>query len=130
MKKKFAVVAAVSICMFIVLISGTALFIDSKAEKSSGEYSLVLLNEIEQLTTPETGENPAKDMFAQLESQLRKESSKVQNNSIRQTAAVCMMAAVFYLLLLFGYLYNRIFHPLCRLEDYADRIAKGDMDFP
>lgn len=130
MKKKFVVVAVVSICMFIVMTSGIALFIDSKAEKSGGEYSLVLLNEIEQLTTPETGENPAQDMFVQLKSQLRQESSKTQNNSIRQTAAVCMMAAVFYLLLLFGYLYSRIFHPLCRIENYADRIAKGDMDFP
>ena len=130
MKKRFAVTVIASICLFLALIAGLMIFMESRIKDSSVGNGLVLLNEIEQLTTPVGEDNPAREEITQLENQLRQENVKAQMARFRQITAVCMLTAVLCMLGIFGYIYMRILRPFGRLEEYADRIAKGDMDFP
>lgn len=130
MKKRFVMMVTACICLFIALSCSIMVFMKSRAGTDNVENSLVLLNEIEQLTTPEKGDHPAQGEIDRLEDRLRQGSESIQEIRLRQITAVYMLTAVFSMLGLSGYIYIRILRPFGRLEEYADRVAKGDMDFP
>ena len=98
-------------------------------EKSTGsENGLVLLNEIEQLTMDENGDNPAQEQVERLRELLRQETVGIHAQSLRRsimllicTGAVCLMFVLFYL-------YYEIVRPFCKLEIYAEQIAGGNLD--
>ena len=106
MKKQFLKTAVIVLCLFIVTTAGYMFYSEkNKMEKSTGTGNwLVLLNEIEQLTMDENGDNPAHEHVERLRELLRQETVETHTGSLRQSVmmsicagAVCLMFMLFYL---------------------------------
>lgn len=130
MKKQFVVMIVISIGALLFLFTGGMMLIESEIRTSSSNDSLVLLNEIDQLTSSNEGENPAQKEIDQLRERLREESTQGLKIMIRKMAAVCMIFMVLCLLSWSGYIYFRVLKPFYKLEKYAGQVARGDLDFP
>ena len=130
MKKQFVKTALIILCLFSVMAAGGVFYFGkSMARKDTGtENGLVLLNEIEQLTMDENGNNPAHDHVERLRELMRQEKAEVHIQILRRSivlftciAAVCLMLALLYL-------YHKIVRPFCKLEVYAEQVAGGNLD--
>lgn len=113
----------------LFLVCGGFLFFSVKTETDmeTGER-LVLLNEIEQLTSAADGGNPAKEQIALLQEELQKESA-AGRSEYRKNIIVCFGALMFaYVLFVLCYLYVKILRPFGKLEAYAGEVAKGNLD--
>lgn len=130
MKKQFVKTALIILCLFIVMAAGGMIYLEkSMVRKGAGtENGLVLLNEIEQLTMDENGNNPAHDHVKRLRELMRQETAQVHTQTLRRSivlvtciAAVCLASALLYL-------YHKIVRPFCKLEAYAERVARGDLE--
>lgn len=114
--------------LFLVLMIGCTVYLGKSMKKAEDVNGLVLLNEIEQLTMEEEGENPAQSEIDALRDQLQKKSAEGQRTDIRWIAGTYLGATVLYLIAVWTYLYFKILRPFYTLESYAGRVAKGDMD--
>lgn len=133
MKKQLAKTALAFTCFYVAIAVCGMVLLERNMTGVSGagadtENKLVLLNEIEQLTTDDSGYNPAHDKLAILKSRLRQEALEEQVHHMRRTAAFFICFTVFYLLMGFWYIYFKIVRPFYKLEDYAQQIAKGNLD--
>ena len=129
MKKQLVKITLVFIGLFSILAYISLFLIEENVTKKDAENALVLLNEIEQLTTDAEGYNPAGKKIEILQTHLREQNIETQKNNIRQTAVFYLCFTVACLLLVFGYIYFKILRPFSKLEQYAERVAKGDLDF-
>lgn len=130
MKRQFAAMVMVSIGVFLLFFVGGVMLIEKEIRVNSTKDNLVLLNEINQLTSSNEGESPAQKEIDQLGERLKEESTEGWKVIIRQMAAACMIFTVLCLLSWSGYLYFRILKPFYRLEEYAGQVARGDLDIP
>lgn len=130
MKGKFIKLVIASIGCFLVLTVGILAFMEKRTEAGEKGKGLVLLNEIDQLTTHKDGSNPAKEEIVQLGRLLKEESGEGRKTMEREVTLIVMGAALLCMIAVFGVIYGRIIAPFYRLEKYADEIAKGNMDFP
>lgn len=113
----------------LFLVCGGFLFFSVKTETDmeTGER-LVLLNEIEQLTSAADGSNPAKEQIALLREELQKESA-AGRTEYRKNIVVWSGALMFaYVLFVLCFLYVKILRPFGKLEAYAGEVAKGNLD--
>ncbi len=95
---------------------------------SGAENRLVLLNEIEQLTTDNEGRNPAQEEIGRLKNSLHDGTADQQGAMMRRMfvffvcfTAVCLLAG-------FVCLYIWILRPFYKLETYAEQIAGGNLE--
>ena len=102
--------------------------INRQAIMTPGER-LVLLNEIEQLTTGADGINPAGEEFSLLGEQLAQGTGEYRGEETAMLAVLYLGITTAYLLAVFLYIYVKILRPFHKLEHYADRVAKGDLEF-
>ncbi len=130
MKRKFAQLVIVCICCFLALTVGSLVFMENRIKTEETGSKLVLLNEIDQLTTDKDGSNPAKEEIARLGELLKRESAEGQKTMAGELTLIYMTAALLCMAAVFGVVYSRILAPFYRLEKYADEIAKGNMAFP
>lgn len=132
MKKQFVAITLAFLALFMLSVFCGMLFLKNeiKESKAGADNALVLLNEIEQLTTDENGIHPASEEIAALRETLHQESAawQIQETGRLFTYYICFTAC--FLLFVFAYLYFKILRPFYKLEDYASRIAKGDLDVP
>lgn len=128
MSKEIKNVLLVSISLFLAIMAGCTLYLEKRMENTENVNELVWLNEIEQLTSDGKGENPAHSEIEALRSQLKSKSGAVQENYIRRIAFTYLCVTTGYLMVVFLYLYLQILRPFRKLENYADRVAKGDFD--
>lgn len=113
----------------LFLVFGGFLFFSVKTESSVADGErLVLLNEIEQLTTAEDGSNPAGEEIALLQAELRGETSAGRKTYAGKLAVECGILMFFYVLFVMGLLYVKILRPFVKLEAYAGELAKGNFD--
>lgn len=130
MRKQFAKMASAYLCFFILIAFAVSYFLGRRVVETGMEAGnrLVLLNEIEQLTTDSEGINPAEDEFRILKEALQKESVEGQAAYIGR---VGFFNACLTLLFVSGgllYIYVKILRPFYKLESYAEEIAKGNFD--
>lgn len=85
----------------------------------------VMLNEIRQLTTDETGHNPAQKQLEELAGLMQTQTNTTNYYDI--IFPYFGITAV-YLILVFFYIYWKIIRPFGKLKDYANQIAKGNLD--
>ncbi len=130
MKKQFLKTAVIVLCLFIVTTAGYMFYSEkNKMEKSTGTGNwLVLLNEIEQLTMDENGDNPAHEHVERLRELLRQETVETHTGSLRQSVMMSICAGAVCLMFMLFYLYHKIVRPFCKLEHYAEEIAGGNLD--
>ena len=130
MKTQFLKTALIAVCLFAVTaVAGMAFFEGRLTEQGKGaENGLVLLNEIEQLTTNENGCQPAREHMERLRIYLRQETAEGLSWDLRRTGVFYICIATAALLFVLLYLYVKIVKPFCRLEAYAEQIAKGDLE--
>lgn len=112
--------------LFLLFICYT-LALQSSTGKENTESVTVLLNEIEQLTTKKDGSNPAKAQIDRLQEKIKQGSAIEQKKNIRKTGAAYLGFMFAYAAVLFLYLYLKLIRPFWKLEDYAEKIAKGDL---
>lgn len=117
------------LCLFGIMAVCSFFFTERYVEKKGAENELVLLNEIEQLTTDAAGSNPAWEEIVLLKEQLQADTMVEQQTVFRRFAFFYLCFVFVCLLLGIGYIYYKILRPFYKLEKYADRIAKGDFDF-
>lgn len=131
MKKQFIRMGLFLFCIFgIIAIAGIFClerYVAWAGEAADAQSGLVLLNEIEQLTKEDEGENPAKEAIGLLREQLRQETTAKRRDVLWQIGALAFGTAAVCLLFLFFMLYFKIVKPFWKLENYAGRLAKGDL---
>lgn len=132
MKKQFVAITLTFLALFLFSVFCGILFLEKeiKESKAGADNALVLLNEIEQLTTDENGFQAASGEIVALKEELRKESVAWQIWETRRLFTYYIGFTACFLLFVFAYLYCKILRPFYKLEDYASRIAKGDLDVP
>lgn len=130
MKKQFVKTALSIICLFVAITAGSIFYFEGKIMNTgTGTKSgLVLLNEIEQLTTNEEGYNPAHDNMRRLREILQQKTVEGQIQVLHRSAILYICIATACLLFVLLYLYHKIVRPFCKLESYAGQIAKGDLE--
>lgn len=130
LKKQFLKTALVWISLFL-FISFTALYLLGKRAEEAGTQErnrLVLLNEIEQLTTDEEGGNPAGNELEMLRAELQRENAAGQTAYLKRAGIFNIVLAFLFLTVGMLYVYCRVLRPFYKLENYADEIAKGNFD--
>lgn len=117
------------LCLFCIIAVCSFFLTERYVEEKGAENELVLLNEIEQLTTDAAGSNPAWEEIVLLKERLQADTMVEQQTVFRRFAVFYLCFVFVCLLLGIGYIYYKILRPFYKLEKYADRIAKGDFDF-
>lgn len=129
MKKQLIKTALILIVIFLVMALCVEYFLKKNIVGTNAENELVLLNEIEQLTTDGSGFNPAQEEIKALQDRLQKETVQAQQSSIRMISAIYVCFTLFCLIAGFFYIYFKVLRPFSKLEKYAEQVAKGNFDF-
>ncbi|MBD5494232.1 MAG: HAMP domain-containing histidine kinase [Lachnospiraceae bacterium] len=129
MKKQLIKSALILIGIFLVVALCVEYFLERNIIGTDAENELVLLNEIEQLTTDGEGYNPAQEEIGALQERLQKETALAQQSSIRKVSAIYVCFILFCLIAGFFYIYYKVLRPFSKLEKYAEQVAKGNFDF-
>lgn len=129
-KRQFIKSALAVMGILIGISLGVEYFLEKNIMGADAGNGLVLLNEIEQLTTDEKGRNPASEEIEALEEYLRQNTVQAQQSVMRRLSVfyvcftcVCLIMGIFYV-------YYKILRPFSKLEKYAEQVAKGNLDFP
>lgn len=126
MKERLAGITAVFAAIIITL---TAVFCISGSsttpQETQSEY-IVAVNEIEQLIRSGNSDEAA-EKASELQQIIR--SSGVEAHSHFRVPAMGV-TALFFVLVIFGYVYFAILHPFDKLENWAEKIAHGDFNVP
>jgi len=112
--------------LFFLFAGYTFLLEGSAGEEDAGNL-IVLLNEIRQLTAMEDGSNPAGAQIDRLQEEVGQVSAIEQKKDIKRIGAAYVGFMFAYVAVLFFYLYFKIIRPFGKLEEYAQKIAKGDL---
>lgn len=129
MRKQLIKMVVAELCLFGIMVVCSFFLMERYAEDKGAENELVLLNEIEQLTTDAADSNPAWEEIALLKEQLQVDTVVERRAVLRRFVVFYLCFVLACLLLGIGYIYCKILRPFYKLEKYADRIAKGDFDF-
>lgn len=129
MKKQLIKSALIFIGIFLVIALCVEYFLEKNIMGTDAENELVLLNEIEQLTTDGEGYNPAQEEIRALQDRLQKETARAQQSSIRKVSSIYVCFTLLCLIAGFFYIYYKILRPFSKLEKYAEQVAKGNFDF-
>lgn len=129
MRKKLIKTALILIGIFLVMSLCVEIFLEKNIVSTDAENELVLLNEIEQLTTDGEGYNPAKEEIGALQDRLQKGTVQAQQSSIRMISAIYACFTLLCLIAGFFYIYYKMLRPFSKLEKYAEQVAKGNFDF-
>lgn len=113
--------------ILFLLFTGYTFLLENGIGKEDTENLNVLLNEIVQLTAREDGSNPAKAQFEKLQEEVKRVSTKEQKKEIKKKGAAYFVFLFVYAGALFLYFYYKLIRPFGKLEDYAHKIAKGDL---
>lgn len=118
---------------FLLLLLGlVGLLLYSAGTELTGEQqrgeALVRLNEIRQLGKNADGFNPAEEQIDSLQEWIREESGAGQSRLVKKLLLTFLIFGALYLFTLFGCVYWKILKPFERLEEYAERIAGGDLE--
>ncbi len=128
MKRELARIMLLFTIVLLVGCVGIHVYFRGKASLAgAGENNLVLLNEIEKLTSDEEEDSPAKAQIEKLRVQL---GNGANNGYIREDQEVIAYFCLFmiYTAALLLYLYRKILKPFFELEQYAGQIAKGNLN--
>lgn len=130
MKKQFVtlMISFFAVLLLCAFFGMRLLENEIKKSKAEADNTIVLLNEIEQLTTDENGFQPASEEMKALKENLHKEEASEQMRKNKRIFTYYTGFAACFMLFVFAYLYVKILRPFYKLEDYAGRIAKGDLD--
>jgi len=130
MRKQFAKMASAHLCFFIFIILAASYFLRKEIEETGAATGnrQVLLNEIEQLTTDDEGNNPAEEEFRILKADLQREIAAGQAAYVKRAGIFYACLTLFFLSGALLYIYFKILRPFYKLERYADEIAKGNFD--
>ncbi|MDE6748209.1 MAG: HAMP domain-containing histidine kinase [Lachnospiraceae bacterium] len=129
MKKQLIKTALILIGIFLVMALCVEYFLEKNIIGTDAENELVLLNEIEQLTTDGEGYNPAQEEIGALQERLQKDTARAQQSSIRKVSLIYVCFTLLCLIAGFFYIYYKILRPFSKLEKYAEQVAKGNFDF-
>lgn len=118
---------------FLLLLLGlVGLLLYSAGTELTGEQqrgeALVRLNEIRQLGKNADGFNPAEEQIDSLQEWIREESGAGQSRLVKKLLLTFLIFGALYLFTLFGCVYWKILKPFERLEEYAERIAGGNLE--
>lgn len=118
---------------FLLLLLGLVLLMlcSARAEHSGEQQrgaALVQLNEIRQLGKNAEGHNPAEEQLDSLQSWIREEACAGQSRMVKKLLLTFLVFGILYVFTLFGYVYRKILKPFDRLEEYAEKIAGGDLE--
>lgn len=128
MNKKIIRMIVVWTCFLLCFCAVYTVLMERTVKQKHTENSIVILNEIEKLTEDESGNSPAGEQIETLRAVLEQQSVEEQKNYIRQIAVAYTAFLVTYVLGIVTYLYLKIIRPFQKLEDYAEQIAKGNLD--
>ncbi len=125
MNKQFLKAALIYLGLFLLTTFAALYFLGKEIghEETEKGDCLVLLNEIEQLTTGEDGSSPAGESFDILRNSLRQEEAA--GAAARFICTGLWFAGLGFLFLTAGliYVYFKILRPFYKLEAYAEEIA-------
>lgn len=129
MTKKIGKVCGITILLFIVLSCAYFKVAEQQIQETGNEDAIVLLHEIEYLTTNEQT-NPASKQISMLQNNLKQSQKQIVKQQVYPWIIGYIGMVVLYLGCVFAYLYRKILRPFHSMEIYAQQIAKGNFDMP
>lgn len=130
MRKRFIRTTIVFIGIFMAASLCLEYFLEKRITNTDAESKLVLLNEIEQLTTNAQGDNPALIQIEALKESVRSDTIQTQKSFMRRISRYYICFTFICLIMGFFYVYYKVLRPFSKLEGYAEEIAKGNFNFP
>ena len=128
MKKKLLQIV---ICFFLILLlSVTLLFLATAglSDQTQRGADLVLLNEIEQLSSGANDDTRLHDAISTLRESIETQNYAERNLYLFRLSLIFLVMGAFFLAIVFFYIYKKILQPFDRLERYAEEIADGNLD--
>ena len=122
-KMKKLVTAVIVFALMIIGITAGSVIVQKNVHDKNGEYA-VELNEIERLIEQGDTSN-AITRTGQVREKMRTEKADNVYFSII-TGSICLI----FLLMVGGYCYFAVIRPFRRLSDFAECVAKGDLEIP
>lgn len=127
MKKQLLRSVFVITAVWLLICAGYLLFMQRKEIVADRGEKLVLLNEVEQLTKNEDGSNPAQAEIEALRETLKEDTPEGKRSYTIQVTVTCGVIVLFYMRLFFSIYIERACS-LQKLEQYAGKLAKGNLD--
>lgn len=128
MKKQITSAIFRCILVFMILYVAGMMWLLRHNQNISCGNEAVLLNEITQLTTDESGYNPAAEELNVLQKHLQAGSGTGADSMYLQVCVFSMALMAAGILAVFLYVYYKILRPFGELERYAGEIAGGNLE--
>lgn len=128
MKKKLLQIV---ICFFLILLLSVAMLFFATAglsDQTQRGADLVLLNEIEQLSSGTTDDTRLHDAISALRESIGTQDYAERNLYLFWLSLIFLALGALFLTIVFFYIYKKILRPFHRLERYAEEIAGGNLD--
>lgn len=110
-----------------LLLNAVVLWLLQRSRNADYGNEAVMLNEIVQLTTDESGYNPAAEELELLRRQLQ-DGGQEKGGIYMSPCAASLALAVVWAGAVFLYIYRKIVRPFGKLERYAGEIAGGNLE--
>ena len=127
MKRRLTVLFIVDVLVMIFLAMGVLKITENKIEKGENENELVLLREIEYLTSDENGNNPASKLIDTLYQSLGRGMAEREQDAVKEALIIFGAGSFLLLISFYLYIYISFLRPMQKMQLYAAQLAKGDM---
>lgn len=127
MKRKLTVLFIVDVLVMIFLAMGVLKITENRIEKGENENELVLLREIEYLTSDENGNNPASKQIDTLYQSLGRGMAEREQDAVKEALIIFGAGSFLLLISFYLYIYISFLRPMQKMQIYAAQLAKGDM---
>lgn len=126
MKNKLFLVTASFATVTILLVCFFCLFEPTQNYQDDNSQQIIALNEIDRLVKAGNTEL-AQEKIAELENNIRSSDIVEKNNN--QTIMIGGVSLLFFIIV-YLYIYFSVLRPFETLKDFADSVAKGDLNVP
>lgn len=128
MKKQFIKTFCICMGILVLLFAGYTFALENDRSAEGTENLNVLINEIRQRSISEDGSSPIGAQIDKLQEEVGKISAKEHKEEIKKIKAAYLIFTLVCTAAVFLYLYFKLIRPFEKLEDYVEKIAKGDLN--
>lgn len=128
MKKKLIRVIVVFVVILAACLAVFYKIADVENHTDSREMEIVILNEIENLCVDAEGKPLAEEPIAELRERIQRGSLEAYEGFVKGTLLFVLFFVMFFMAVIFMYVYEKMLKPFEKLEQYAEKIAGGDLE--
>lgn len=128
MKKQVLKVSIGFVILTVLLAVGFYAILQKNHVSGGQGEARVLLMEIREITTDESGVSPAEEQLGKLAEHLEGDSGNDLFQGKGLAVTLFVLFSLLYMAVLLLYIYRKMLRPFDQLQDYAEQIAGGNLD--